>query len=145
MITKKWISLTYTGNETYKIANIIKKQDKNIKIAFKTDNTIKRLIPNLINNNENKYNKSGVYKLKCKNCDRFYIGRTTRNFNVRYKEHIKDFMYNRGKSNYANYLYNHNHEYDIIENSLDIFHREYNFFKIKALEEIEILKAWQQS
>ena len=143
--SKKWITLTYTGNETYKIANILRKQSKDIKIAFKTDNNIRRLIPNPINNNNNKYNKCGIYKLKCKNCDKYYVGRTTRNFKIRYNEHIKDFIYNRGKSNYANHLYSHNHEYDIIENSLEILHTEYNFHKIKTLEEIEILKAWQHS
>lgn len=74
-------------------ANIIKKQNKDIRIAYKTDNNLKRLIPNPVNNNINKYKKSEVYKLKCKNCEKYYIGRTTRNFSIRYNEHIKDFIY----------------------------------------------------
>ena len=136
--------LTYTGNETYKIANIIRKQNKDIRIAYKTDN-LKRLIPNPVSNNINKYNKSGVYKLKCKNCEKYYIGRTTRNFSIRYNEHIKDFIYNREKSNYANHLNQYNHDYDTIDKSLEILHTENNFHKIKALEEIEILKGWHRS
>ena len=33
----------------------------------------------------NKYDRKGVYKLTCTNCNKFYIGRTNRNFNTRFK------------------------------------------------------------
>ena len=133
--TYKWITLTYTGSETHKIANIIKKHNRNIKIAYKTNNSIKQIIPNQINK-INKYQKRGVYKINCKNCKKFYIGMTNRNFNIRFKEHIQDFLNNRGRSNYASHLLNQGHEHDVIENSMEILHVENNFNKTKILEEI---------
>ena len=142
--TYKWITLTYTGSETHQIANIIKKHNKNIKIAYKTDNNLKKIIPNQISK-INKYDKRGVYKINCKNCEKFYIGMTNRNFNIRYKEHIQDFLNNRGRSNYANHLLNQGHEHDVIENSMEILHVENNFNKNKILEEIEILKASRET
>ena len=46
------------------------------------------------NNNKieqfNKYNRNGVYKLTCTNCNKFYIGRTNSNFNTIFEEHGKD-------------------------------------------------------
>ena len=30
----------------------------------------------------NKYDRKGVYKLTCTNCNKFYIGRTNRNFEI---------------------------------------------------------------
>ena len=66
---------------------------------------------------------------------------TNRNFNIRYKEHIQDFLNNRGRSNYANHLLNQGHEHDVIENSMEILHVENHFNKNKILEDIEILKA----
>jgi hypothetical protein len=34
--------------------------------------------------------KPGVYKLKCIDCPQQYIGKTGRNFKMRYEEHIRD-------------------------------------------------------
>ena len=61
---------------------------KKIKIAYKT-NKLNDIISNEIEK-YNKYDKKGVYKLACTNCNKFYIGRTNRNFNTRFKEHRKD-------------------------------------------------------
>ena len=33
----KWITLTYTGNESTRLARALRKIDKNIKIAYKTN------------------------------------------------------------------------------------------------------------
>ena len=64
--------------------------DKNIKIAYKANNKLKNIISNKIEQ-YNKYDRKGVYKLTCTNCNKFYIGRTNRNFNITFKEHRKDF------------------------------------------------------
>jgi hypothetical protein len=47
---------------------------------------------------------SGVYKLKCNTCDKIYTGQTGRNFNTRYKEHIRDIKNNVDKSKYAAHI-----------------------------------------
>ena len=50
----------------------------------------------------------------CGNCNKFYIGRTNRNFNTRFKEHTKDFRYAEGKSKFSEHVLNHSSAYDLI-------------------------------
>ena len=47
------------------------------KIAYRTNNTIKKHI-NGTNKDIDKYNKTGVYKLNCNDCNSFYIGQMGR-------------------------------------------------------------------
>ena len=47
--TNKWITFIYTANESFKLSNILRK-DKNIKIAFKTNNKIHNIITKKIEN-----------------------------------------------------------------------------------------------
>jgi hypothetical protein len=54
---RKWCTFTYTGKETLQITKIFKETD--LKIAFRTDNTIQKLL-NHNNPNHNKYTKSGI-------------------------------------------------------------------------------------
>jgi hypothetical protein len=68
-----WISFTYTRNETTKLTNIFKQIDKSIKIGLKTSNKMNNIIGNSIEN-QNKFEKRGVYKLKYNRCNKFYIG-----------------------------------------------------------------------
>ena len=89
----------------------------------------------------NKYNRKRVYKLTCANCKTFYIGRTNRNFNTRFKEHRKDFGYAEGKSKFSEHVLKEGHEVKTIEETMSILHLENNHRKINTLEEIEILKA----
>ena len=53
----------------------LRKIDKNIKIAYKTNNKLNNIISNKIEQ-YNKYDRKGVYKFTCTNCSKFYIGRT---------------------------------------------------------------------
>ena len=70
----KWITLTYTGNESTRLTRTLRKIDKNIKIAYKTNNKLNNVISNKIEQ-YNKYDRKGVYKLTCTNCNKFYIDR----------------------------------------------------------------------
>ena len=44
-----------------------------LKVSFKTDNTIGKLLAQSKNINQNKLNKYGVYQLTCHDCYRKYI------------------------------------------------------------------------
>jgi hypothetical protein len=44
----KWITLTYTGNESTRLARTIRRIDKNIKIAYKTNSNLNNIISNKI-------------------------------------------------------------------------------------------------
>ena len=73
--------------------------------------------------------------MTCTNCNKFYIGRTNRNFNTRFKEHRKDFRYAECKFKFTE------HEIKTIEENMSIKNLENNYRKINTLEEIEVLKA----
>ena len=54
--------------------------------------------------------KSGIYKLKCPDCNAVYIGQTLRNFEVRYSEHYRAYRLQQpDKSHYAKHLLNEGH------------------------------------
>ena len=81
------------------------------------------------------------FLITCTNCNKFYIRRTNRNFNTRFKEHRKDFRFAEGKSKFSEHVLNEGHEMKPIEETMSILHLENNHRKINTLEEIEILKA----
>jgi GIY-YIG catalytic domain. len=81
----------------------IKRNRQNIKIAYKTNNKLNNIISNNIEQ-YNKYDRKGVYKLTCTNYHNFYLGRTNRNFNTRFKEHRKYIRYTECKSKFSEHF-----------------------------------------
>ena len=65
------------------------------------------------------------------NCNKFYTGRTNRNFNTRFKE--QDFRYAEGKSKFSDHVLNEGHEMKTIEETMSIIHLENNHRKINTL------------
>ena len=63
----------------------------------------------------NIYDKKGIFKLTYVTCNEFYIGRTNRNFKIKFKEHKRDFIYFDGKYKLANELIDRGHEITNIE------------------------------
>jgi hypothetical protein len=61
---RKWAIFTYSGKETRKITKLFK--DMQIKIAFRTQNTIQNIIKQ--HPRTDKYNRSGIYHMKCLDC-----------------------------------------------------------------------------
>jgi hypothetical protein len=72
--------------------------------AFKTENTIGNLLKET--RNINKFEQAVIYRLKCMDCRKVYIGQTGRSLNIRYKEHIRSIRYNREDSGYATHILN---------------------------------------
>jgi len=77
---KKWIKLAFVGKTSYKIANILRKT-LNCNVAFYNNNNLKKFLVNNKNETE-KLNKSGVYMIKCQNCECKYIGQTGRDLKL---------------------------------------------------------------
>jgi hypothetical protein len=85
----KWATFTYNSKEIRAITNLFR--DTEVKIAFRTRYTIQNILkpqPKI-----DKYNKSGIYQLKCLDCPLKYVGQTGRTFKTRYKEHIHDRIF----------------------------------------------------
>ena len=74
----------------------------NLKVSFKTKNTIGKLLTQNKNINPNKFNKCGVRQLTCHDCNRKYIGQRGRLFYIRFNEHFHDYKYGNGKPNLHN-------------------------------------------
>lgn len=125
-------TLTYNGKITQQIAKNLQK--RNIKIAYKTNNKLGKLIKN--NKTKNKKGaKCGVYKLKCGSCPKIYIGQTGRNFNTRIKEHKNSYNKKHTDSHYALHLNNEQHNFD---DNFEILHQEPKSIKLNFLETMEI-------
>ena len=97
---------SYNTN-THKIANTFRKH--NYKIAYRTNNTIKRRI-NGTNKDIDTYNKTGIglYKLNCNDCNKFYICQPV-SFYSRFSEHTKALSNNNLQSTFATHIQTENH------------------------------------
>ena len=91
-----------------------------LKVSFKTDNTIGKLLAHNNNTNFNKFNKCGVYKLICQDCNRKYIGQTDRPFHIKFQEHFRDFKNGNGKSKFT-HLIDNRHSTAYMENTVGGF------------------------
>jgi hypothetical protein len=115
---QKWETFTYIGKETRTITKLFKRT--NIRIAYITKNTIQDLILQPKIPNIDKYNKSGMYQLKCNSCQPSYIGQTGRNFKDRYKEHIRSIRTNKPNTKYAQHILDTQHAYGPVSNTMYI-------------------------
>ena len=127
-------TLTYTGKITQKTAKHLIK--RNVKIAYRTNNTLGKLIKNNKTKTK-KENKCGVYKLSCGSCPKIYIGQTGRSFGKRIKEHETSYNKKHSNSHYATHLNNEQH---IFNNNFEILHLENKSLKLNFLESMEINK-----
>jgi hypothetical protein len=79
-------------------------QDINIKIAFCKQITIqKALRPHT---QTDKYITSGIYQMKCRDCQLKYRGQIAKTFNTRYKERIQAIRNNNSNSKYPKQILN---------------------------------------
>lgn len=133
---KKHIALYYnehTSNITKKIFN-----HYGYTLAHKTNNTV---AINLKGHNTDN-TESGIYKITCNDCTKFYIGYTGRTFSQRFKEHTQEIKYAKknAKSNYAKHMIDEKHTYTDLESNLQIMHAGKKSNYIERKEEYEIYK-----
>ena len=104
--TIRWATFTYYSPAIRKITNFF--TDSNVRIAFRTTNTIIKQLTSEKNINKN---SSGIYKLKCNTCNGAYIGQTGEGVNTRYKEHIRYIKTNNPQSAYATHILQNTYEF----------------------------------
>jgi hypothetical protein len=131
---------TYYGQETRAITKLFK--DANIKIALRTKNTIQNLIRP--HQQQDKYEKSGVYQMKCMDCPLKYIGQTGRTFKTRYKEHIQAIRNNNGNSGYSNHMLNTRHSYGSMTDTMEVVKTERKGRHLNTLKKYYIYKTRKQ-
>ena len=86
---------TYVGKETKFITKLFK--NSNLKISFKTENIIGKLLNSIKYYSSNKFNKCGIYQLACQGCSKKYIGQIGSPFHTRFQEHFRDYKYGNSK------------------------------------------------
>jgi hypothetical protein len=129
---------TYIGKQTRFVTKLFK--NTNIRIAYKTQNTIGKLLRRK-NKKCDEYENAGIYKLKCMDCPQYYIGQTGRTFNIRYKEHIRDIRNNNDNIGYAQNILNNKHEYGNIQDTMDILQVTQKGRLMDTIEKYYIYKA----
>jgi len=85
--SKKWVTFPYHSLKVRKNTNLFKQTD--IKIAFKSTNTIQQQTRPKNLDTTLDHNKSDTYKLTCKTCNKAYVRQTSRNLALRFRKHIR--------------------------------------------------------
>ena len=58
--------------------------------------------------------------MTCKTCNKAYIGQTSRNLTIRYREHIRYIKNNDPQSAYALHILNNRHEYGPLKDTMEL-------------------------
>jgi len=111
-------TFTYHSPKVRMITNLFKQTD--IKIAFKSTNTLQQLIKPKAQDTTQEHDKSGIYKLTCKTCNKVYIGQTSRNLTIRYREHIRYIKNNDPQSAYTLHILQNRHEYGPLKDTMTL-------------------------
>jgi hypothetical protein len=90
---------------------------------------------------KDKYDRCGVYKLKCESCPKVYIGQTGRSFNVTFKEHISDIVHNTDKTGYSQHILKSGHERAHNITQMEILETHNKSSYLNTLEEFHIFKC----
>jgi hypothetical protein len=106
---QKWAKFTYVGKETRAITKVFK--GTYVKIAYSTNNSLKKLLDTRCKEEGNKFDQNGVYQLTCPTCSKKYVGQTERPFKTRFKEHYSDFKNAHSKSKFAQHVIEEGHSF----------------------------------
>ena len=132
----KWFAINRVKGISPKITNQLQKMDINIIEVNK--NNLGHI---LVNNKEKTKlcDKSGVYEIKCSNCNAIYIGQTGRCLKYRLKEHKNCILLNQPNTGFAEHCINYNHIFT--ENNCKLLHQSNKNKRLDYLEILEIKKA----
>lgn len=81
----KYYKIPYIKNLSEHLSRIL--GTETIKVAFKNDNTLKKIYTNTKDKTPDHSKSNVIYKIPCKNCNKCYIGQTRRYLETRLKEH----------------------------------------------------------
>jgi len=95
---------TYFSPLVRKISNLFRQTD--LKIALHATNTMQQQL----NAKQTHDNPSGIYELKCKTCNKVYVGQSGRAIGIRFKEHMRYIRSNNSTSAYAAHILDNRYE-----------------------------------
>lgn len=133
-----YVSIEYGGLLHNSLKKELRKQG--ITMSCKTSNKLSSKFTTH-QSTKNKYDSTGIYKIKCSDCSKYYVGQTGRSFKTRAAEHLPKPKLDKQRSSYAQHLIDYNHNYHGIENNLEILNKCPKSRSMDALEEYHIYKA----
>ena len=92
-------------------------KNTNIGIAFKAATIPQYLMKTTPQIRTSDHEKSGVYKIICNTCRKAYVGQTSRDLRLRFREHIRYIKNNDPRSAYALHILNCRQEYGNINDT----------------------------
>jgi hypothetical protein len=138
---RKYITFTYHDLAVRMITKLFRNTE--LKIAYKTTNTLRNHLKTQ-KKTSNKYELSGVYRLKCGECPHIYTGQTGRPFKTWYNEHIREIKNNGENSKFALHIQNTGHKCANIEETLDVLHVQRKGSMMNTLESYHIYEAYKR-
>lgn len=127
---------THDDRINNRFKRIFKKHD--ITPVYSNNYKIGKLLGNP-KDKEDKLDQSGIYKINCNNCEKYYVGMTKRNIKTRFKEHFQHIKNNNDqKSAIANHVLTTGHSISL--NNIDLLQPCNNPQDLPALESIHIYK-----
>ena len=138
--TGRWFSIPYYCDISGKIKKLL--HDNNVNITYSNYNHVKFQLNNGFTKNL-ELTQSGIYQLQCQ-CGLKYIGRTTRQFQIRFNEHKHNFRYGiTDKSKFAAHCLDNCHPFLPLEQSFSIIKKVNKIDQIDIWEALIIFKASQ--
>jgi len=89
-----------------------------------------------------KYSRSGAYKLKCPECNKAYVGQTGQSFTQMFRGHRNAFKSNRNTSNYAKHVFEHQHPFGPIQDTMQVLQYQRKGTHLKTIERFFIYKEF---
>jgi len=133
-----YVSFTFRKGISENLGKMFNEQGlSKIKFGYKGTNKISRMYPPLKDKLDLKYSNNVVYKIKCKDCNEFYVGQS-KNLGNRIRQHIDDIKHLSAKTALCAHSVNRDHRIDF--NDVKILDKEENKRKREHLESLYILK-----
>lgn len=137
----KFVSIEYSNIVPMMLKNTFNKHKVNI--TYRTNNNVQKILRHKRSTPTER--KSGIYRINCNDCDRFYIGQPGRALKERFKEHLPHNNMRKMKSNYAQHLIDYNHSHMNFDNNLTPLHYCVKGRSMNAIEELEIYKEFRHN
>ena len=137
--TNKRVRINYNKTTHSRMNKIFDKH--NLKIVNSNTNKIKNLVHSTKDSTP-PLEKSGIYKITCTKCEKYYFGQTRRKIKTRFKEHINHIAKNEGEKSAAAHhiLTATHHDKNPDHLQVELFKTVTKPYLLDAYESIEIHK-----
>jgi hypothetical protein len=98
-------------------------KNTSVRVTYMTHNNINRLLSTQNHTQQDKYKKSGIYKLTFLIAKKHMLDRQTdRPFSFRLRKNFQDYKYANSKSKFTEHVLDHHHSFGPMNTTMDILH-----------------------